>query len=143
MDRSCGNCSMTLDETERLVKCQPDLLPAVWHRKDEVRKNCEYFKPKHQELHLRMVELQVEYYQGENKAPIAVVAKCVDGNRRFSVGPGKVWQVRLAGWAKSDVFYTENEVRYRQEIWRPRGMNAAAPDAGLPVVVSTKDEIGA
>ena len=142
MDRSCGNCAMVLDETERLVKCQPDLLPAVWHEKTAVCRTCEYFKPKHQELHLRMVELQVEYYQGENKTPIAVVAKCVDGgDRRFSVGAGKVGQVRLAGWVKDDQFYTENEVRYRREIWRPRGMAAAAQDRGLPVVVSTKDEI--
>ena len=142
MDRSCGNCAMVLDETERLVKCQPDLLPAVWNEKTAVRRTCEYFKPKHQELHLRMVELLVEYYQGENKTPIAVVAKCVDGgDRRFSVGAGKVGQVRLAGWVKDDQFYTENEIRYRREIWRPRGMAAAAQDRGLPVVVSTKDEI--
>ena len=143
MDRSCGNCAMTLGETERLVQCQPDLLPAVWHRKDEVCGTCEYFKPRNLELHLRMVELQVEYYNGENKAPIAVVAKCADGGvRRFSVGAGKVWQVRLAGWVKDDQFYTENEIRYRREIWRPSG-GSANRAAGLPVVVSTKDEVGA
>lgn len=142
MDRSCGNCAMALDETDRLVKCQPDLLPAVWHQKTDVCRSCEYFKPKHQELHLRMVELLVEYYRGENKTPIAVVAKCVDGGyRRFLVGSGKVGQVRLAGWVKDDQFYTENEIMYRREIWRPRGTNAAVQDTGLPVVVSTKDEI--
>ena len=142
MDRTCGNCAMTLGETERLVKCQPDLLPAVWHEKTAVCRSCRYFRPRHLELHLRMVELQAEYYQGENVTPIAVVAKCVDGrDRRFTVGPGKVGQVRLAGWVKDDQFYTENEVRYRREIWRPRG-GSAARDAGLPVVVSTKDEIG-
>lgn len=138
MDRSCGNCAMVLDETERTVKCQPDLLPAVWHEKTAVCRTCEYFKPKHQELHLRMVELLVEYYQGENKTPIAVVAKCVDG-RRFSVGFERVGQVRLAGWMKMDRFYTENEVRYRQEVWKHR--NCLSPDCWLPVVVSTKDEI--
>lgn len=143
MDRSCGNCTMALDETELLVKCQPDLLPAVWHRKDEVCGTCEYFRPKNRELHLRMIELLVEYYHGENKTPIAVVATCVDGcSRRFSVGAGKVWQVRLAGWTKSDYFYTENEIRYRREVWRPSG-GSANRAAGLPVVVSTEDEVGA
>ena len=127
---------MTLDETERLVQCKPDLLPAVWHRKDEVCRNCEYFRPKELELHLRMIELQADYYQGENGKPIAVVAKCHDG-RRFSVSTGKVAQVRLAGWVKSDRFYTENDNRYRQETWRPR----SGSQGGLPVVVSTKDEL--
>ena len=95
MDRSCGNCAMVLDETERLVKCQPDLLPAVWHQKTDVCRSCEYFRPKYEELHLRMVCLRAEYYQGENKAPIAVIAEC-EGGRRFSVSSGKVGQVRLA-----------------------------------------------
>lgn len=141
MDRSCGNCAMTIGETERLVKCQPDLLPAVWHQKTDVCRSCEYFRPKYEELHLRMVCLRAEYYQGENKAPIAVIAEC-EGGRRFSVSSGKVGQVRLALWVKDDHFYTENENRYRLEIWRPRGIAAAVQDRGLPIVVSTKDEIG-
>lgn len=140
MDKSCGNCAEVLEETERLVKCQPDLLPAVWHEKREICRSCAYFRPKNVELHLRMVELQAEYYQGENTTPVAVVAKCDDG-RRFSVSTSKVGQVRLAGWAKTDRFYTESENRYRQEVWRPRGWSAERA-AGLPVVVSTKDEIG-
>lgn len=141
MDRTCGNCAEVLEETERLVKCQPDLLPAVWHRKGEVCKTCEYFKPKNVELHLRMVELQAEYYQGENTTSVAVIAKCDDGRyRRFSVGSGKVGQVRLAGWTKRDYFYTENEVRYRRETWIPSG-GSANRAAWLPVIVSTKDEI--
>ena len=141
MDRTCGNCANVLDETERLVKCQPDLLPAVWHEKTEVVRGCDYFKPKHQELHLRMVELVAEYYDGANKSPIAVIAKCV-GSRSFSVGFGKVAQARLAGWTKADRFYTESEVRYRQEVWRPRRAGLpSAPAEGLPVVVSTKDEL--
>lgn len=141
MDRTCGNCAMALHESESLVQCQPDLLPAVWHRKDEVCRSCGYFKPKHRELHLRMVELQAEYYQGENREPIAVVAKC-DGGLRFLVPSGKVCQARLAGWVKDDYFYTENENRYRREIWRPRAW-PPGNDKGLPVIVSTKDEVGA
>ena len=137
MDRTCGNCAMTLDENERLVQCKPDLLPAVWHRKDDVCRSCEYFRPKYEELHLRMLRLVAEYYQGENKTPIAVIAEC-EGGRRFMVGGEKVGQVRLAGWAKNDHFYTENENRHRREIWGPK-----MHGAWLPVVVSTKDEIGA
>ena len=136
MDRSCGNCAMTLDETERLVQCKPDLLPAVWHRKDEVCRNCEYFRPKELELHLRMVCLRAEYYQGDNRKPVIVFAEC-EGGREFEVDVGKVAQARLAGWVKSDRFYTENENRYRRETWRPR----SGSQGGLPIVVSTKDEL--
>ena len=136
MDRTCGNCAMTLDETERLVRCKPDLLPAVWHRKDEVCRSCEYFRPKELELHLKMVCLRAEYYQGYNRTPIIVFAEC-EGGRQFKVGVGKVAQARLAGWTKSDRFYTENENRYRRETWRPR----SGSQGGLPVVVSTKDEL--
>ena len=140
MDRTCGNCAMVLHESERLVQCQPDLLPPVWHRKDDVCRNCGYFRPKYRELHLRMTRLTAEYYQGENTTPIAVVAEC-EGGRRFQVPPGKVGQVRLAGWVKDDHFYAEGENRYRREIWRPREWPPGT-DMGLPVVVSTKDEIG-
>lgn len=141
MDKTCGNCATAFDETEHLVKCQPDLLPATWHQKTEDCKNCRYFKPKHLELHLKMVELRAEYYHGENKTPIAVVAKCYDRRSRlFAVGSGKVGQVRMAGWVKDDYFYTENEVRFRREIWRPKD-GSANRAAGLPIVVSTKDEI--
>lgn len=140
MDRSCGNCAMTLRESERLVQCKPDLLPAVWNRKTDVCRDCEYFRPKFEELHLRMIELRAEYYQGENKLPIAVIVRCGDG-RTFADQASRVYQVRKAGWVKTDVFYAENEIRYRREVWRP-GEGSAERAAGLPVVVSTGNEIG-
>lgn len=140
MDRSCGNCAMTLRESERLVQCQPDLLPAVWHRKTDVCRLCSYFKPRFEELHLRMTELRVEYYLGENKVPIAVIVRCQDG-RRFVDQFGRIGQVRKAGWRKTDEFYCENGIRYRREVWRPGG-GGAEQAAGLPVVVSTGFEIG-
>lgn len=138
MDRSCGNCAMVLDETERLVKCQPDLLPAEWHEKTAVCRTCEYFRPKYQELHLRMVCLRAEYYQGDNRNPVIVFAEC-EGGRDFEVDAGKIAQARLAGWAKCDRFYSENGNRYRRETWRPR----CEGNGGLPVVVSTKNELHA
>lgn len=139
MDRSCGNCAMTLRESERLVQCQPDLLPAVWHRKTDVCRSCPYFKPRFQELHLRMTELWVEYYRGEAKIPIAVIVRCGDG-RRFADQVGRIGQVRKAGWRKTDEFYCENEICYRREVWRPNGGSSECA-AGLPVVVSTGCEV--
>lgn len=139
MDISCGNCATATEETRLLVKCQPDLLPAVWHEKTAVVKGCKYFRPKHEDVKLFITELIAEYYAYENAAPIAVVARTADG-RKFVVGKERINQVRYHGWTKSDHFYDESENRYRRERWT--GSSFGAGYRGVEMILSTKDEIG-
>lgn len=139
MDISCGNCATAIDETRLTVKCQPDLLPAVWHEKTAVVKGCKYFKPKYEEVKIAVVELIAEYYANDNINPIVVIARSADG-RKFMVDKERIKQVRYHGWTKSDYFYEESENRYRRERW---GNSAAgARYKGVDMVLSTKNEIG-
>lgn len=136
MDMSCGNCATATEETRLLVKCQPDLLPPVYHEKTEIVKGCKFFRPKYEDVKLSVVELIAEYYVGEGSKPIVIVAKTTD-NRRFSVGKSRIDQVRYHGWSKTDYFYEENEIKYRRERWV-----ASAGYKGVEMILSTNYEIG-
>ena len=136
MERVCGNCALADAEHNDMVRCQPDLLPAEWHLKSAPRCVCSYFKPKHVEMRVCVVEASVERYRGMDGEPLAVILTCDDG-RKFRGDHKRVLQLRMAGWMKVDQFYTENEICYWREIWRPRNILRG----GVAAVVSTKDEL--
>lgn len=124
MNKTHGNCGRWTDETSHHVFCKPDLLPACWYSKQG--EACPYWIPKRLELHLKLLSLVAEFYEGE-KTPISIVAKCSDGNR-YAVQPSHLMQVRVAQWHCAYYHYTENDIGYCRQTWSGEPINIVVVD---------------